>query len=279
MHIPKTAGTTLGCIMVRQYGRKSVFSCHPDRNLLGCTPEDFKQLSAEERLRYNVVWGHFDFGLERDIEEPSTYITMLREPVDRAISHYYYARKRKDHYLHKKITSEKLKVKEYIVNGISQEMDNGQTRMLVKKGGWDIPFGELPLEFLEQAKQNLQENFAVVGTTERFDETLVLAKEIFGWTMPLYLRWNIGDTPARRANLSSNVVEAIYQHNALDVELHRYANELMDQLIAKEVPYFKLKLVLFRTLNRLYTQFFKVSRSFPKSWREKLDRRFFQIIR
>lgn len=278
VHIPKTAGTTFGSIMVRQYGRKNIYACHPDPSVVGRTPEDFKQMPVEERLRYRVVRGHFGYGMHETIGEPAIYVTVLREPLDRAVSHFHYARKRKDHYLHNKIVSENLGLKEYVVNGISLEMDNGQTRMLVGPEGETTPFGECPPEFLERAKQNLREHFAVVGTSERFDETLVVAKEILGWSMPLYMSWNVSHNRMKREDVPPAVAEAIYQHNSMDVELYRYVDELLDELIAKRVRFFQLKLAWFRLLNRLYTQFFKLSRSFPKPWQEKLDRHFFKLI-
>jgi len=264
--------------MVRQYGRNHIFACHPDPSVVGNTPEDFKQLPVDERLRYQVVRGHFGFGLHRAIGEPSTYVTVVRDPVDRAISHFHYARKRSDHYLHEQVVAGDLGLKEYVLNGISIEMDNGQTRMLASRGGYTTPFGECSPELLEQAKANLREHFAIVGTSERFDETLVVAQEILGWSLPLYLSWNVSQNRLKREELTPDVVEAIYQQNALDRELYRYVDELLDELIAKHVRFFRLKLLTFRLLNWLYARFFKLSRSFPKSWQDKLDRHFFKLI-
>lgn len=280
VHIPKTAGTTLGAILVRLYGRDHVFTCHPDPKVLGVTPQDFKQMPPEEQLQYQVMRGHFGFGIHKTFrEEPSTYITVLREPVDRAVSHYYYARGLTSHYLHQKIVDENLSLQDYVTSGICLEMDNGQTRLLIEKGGYTTPFGECPPEFLEQAKQNLREHFAVVGTSERFDETLVLAQTILKWSPPVYLSWlNVGRDRMKREQVPPDVVTAIQQCNALDMELYDYVNKLLDTLIAKHVRFFQLKLFWFRTLNGLYQQFFKFSRSFPKAWQEKLDRRFFKLV-
>jgi hypothetical protein len=48
-------------------------------------------------------------------------------------------------------------------------------------------------ETLERAIRNLR-SCAVVGLTERFDETLLIAKKTFGWRMPFYENFNVTST-------------------------------------------------------------------------------------
>ena len=48
------------------------------------------------------------------------------------------------------------------------------------------PFGEVTDEMLEQAKHNLRDDIVYFGLTERFDESLVLAKRRLGFRSILY---------------------------------------------------------------------------------------------
>jgi len=278
IHIPKTAGTTLSFILEQHYGPEHVFACHPERWVSGKTPEDFKDLPAQEREQYQVIRGHFVFGIHENLRDLFTYVAVFREPVDRVVSHYYYARRRKDHYLHKRIVAENLSLKDYVAKGLSVEMDNGQTRMVVGQAGLEVPFGECPPEFLETAKHNLKTYFGAVGTSERFDDMLVLLKEQFGWSMPFYINWKVTQNRPNQADISPDVVKVIHQYNAIDLEIHRYANELLDELIAKHVRFFKLKLFVFKLLNRLYGYGFRLSRKLPKSLQANLDKHLFKLV-
>jgi len=277
VHIPKTAGTTLGSLIARQYNVDNIFFCHPERSVTGKTPEDFQLLPLEDRLKYKVISGHLSFGLHERLDDPCTYIAVLRDPVDRAISHYYYVRKRKDHYLHDKVMSENLTLEEYVTKGVTLEMDNGQTRMLVGDMGYATPFGECPPEFLEQAKRNIREKFAVIGTSERFDETLLVAKKVLGWSMPLYISWKVTRDRPKRQEISPEVAEAIRQQNTLDIELYQYVDELLDEMLAKHVKFLGLKLAWFRFLNRLYVKFHDFAVTLPGPIHRYLAKHFFKL--
>lgn len=276
MHIPKTAGTTLGYyIFGRQYGFDQIFSCHPEKWVTGYVPGDFKHLSLEQRAAFQVVRGHYWYGIHQDIPDPFAYVAVLRDPVDRVISHYSYARRRKDHYLHKRIVEENLSLKEYVEKGLSVELDNGQIRMLVGDEGIQAPYGECPAEFVDRAKQHIAEHFAVIGTSERFDETLILLKELFNWSMPFYINMKVSQNRATSSDFPPDVIEAIKKHNGLDLEIYQYADQRLTELIQAHVRFFRLKLMTFRLLNRLYGWLYHVSRNFPKRIRERLDNSLF----
>src|SRR5438874_1730089 len=94
LHIPKTGGSTLSKILERQYPRAQTLTLD-DQKIA-----QFKTLPVAERGRYCLVKGHLHFGLHHFIPRPSTYITLLREPVERVLSFYHYARSTPDHYLY-----------------------------------------------------------------------------------------------------------------------------------------------------------------------------------
>ncbi len=87
-------------------------------------------------------------------------------------------------------------------------------------------------ELLDQAKENLRSHFAVVGTTERFNETLVLLKRRLGWNKEIvsYPRNATAGRPAS-ASLPPETIRAIRLRNELDFELWEFASQLMDEMI------------------------------------------------
>jgi hypothetical protein len=91
------------------------------------------------------------------------------------------------------------------------------------------PYDPLPSDALEQAKRNLEERFAYVGTTERFPELLALMNLELGWPTVAYRRSNAN--PARRApgDLPPETLALVEERNALDRELHAHAGALLDE--------------------------------------------------
>jgi len=251
LHIPKAAGSTLNQIIQRQYGPEAAFSVYVgDEEIRGVV----NQLPAERKRLLRVLGGHMSFGLHELLPQPSTYMTILREPVDRLISFFYYVLRSPDNDHHHLVTSRQLTLKEYILSGMLP--DNGQTRRLA---GIDQPSRRAPLndppcstDHLQIAKRNLQKYFAVVGLSERFDETLLLLKRTLGWRTPFYVKTNVTRDRLSREDIPEDTLRVLREHTALDVELYEYAQQLFQEQIRQQGPGFARELATFKLLNRLY---------------------------
>ncbi len=84
LHIPKCGGATLQSIIRRHLSKAETFITVPPWEkskalLLG--------LTEYQRNSIKFLTGHFSYGIHEAIPSPATYITMLRNPVDRIISH------------------------------------------------------------------------------------------------------------------------------------------------------------------------------------------------
>ena len=110
LHIPKVGGTTVNRIIDRQYKPNTIYRVRDDdsrhKRIQDCVDE-FKLLPSSEKEEIEVVMGHMGFGIHNFLPQPSVYITMLRDPVERVISYYYYVLRTSNHYLYQKVTSEK----------------------------------------------------------------------------------------------------------------------------------------------------------------------------
>lgn len=245
LHIPKAGGTTLGEYVYNQsrvpedsdegllnagvlfipYG----FFKEPDLQV----PEYIRPMLGRGDLR--AVVGHFWFGVHEHIRRPWTYVTLLRDPVERVVSLYHYLK-----------LEERMSLDEFAASPPFKEADNDQVRRIA---GADPEIGGCTPAMLDAAKENLRRHFSVVGVTERFGETLVLLNRRLGWTKEVasYPR-NVN--PARRPtdSLPQSTIDAIRARNALDVELHRFASAWMDQAIAAEGPSFRDDLARYRAL-------------------------------
>jgi hypothetical protein len=177
LHIPKAGGQTLGEYIYNHC--RAVESRADDALNAGVAylnygfikepglvvPEHVQRLLGRRDLR--AVIGHFCFGLHEHVARPSAYVTLLREPLERVVSLYYYAR-----------LNVSLSLDEFIRAPPFKEVDNDQTRRLA---GADPAIGGCTRETLHAAQDNLRRHFAVVGLVERFEETLALLRLKFGW--------------------------------------------------------------------------------------------------
>jgi hypothetical protein len=92
-HIPKTAGSTLRIVLWNQFGAGHVV--HTNMRDPGPRTEELRQRILTGRpLR--AISSHIGYGLHERLPGDLRYahITMLRHPLDRTLSHYYYALER-----------------------------------------------------------------------------------------------------------------------------------------------------------------------------------------
>lgn len=249
VHIPKAAGTTLHRIIDRQYPRRDVFSMPGYRHHEAL--QEFRDLSPEERARYRFVKGHFPFGLHEIIPRPCTYITVLRDPLDRVSSLYWFARHLHHHYLHEPIVSRNMTLEDFLASDLSPEIDNGMTKMI---SGECTPYGGCTREHFEKALANLEAHFSVVALAERFDESLILMRRRFGWGCPLYVRENVTTQRPRDVKPSERARAIFAEHNRWDLALYEHGVRLFEEAVRREGEAFQRELARFQMLNRPYGQ-------------------------
>jgi hypothetical protein len=220
LHVPKTAGATLTVILVRHYPQEATFLIGgPGRPTL----KDFEALPLHERARFTCLAGHVAFGVHRLLPGPARYITMLRDPVDRLVSLYYYVRETPEHPMHERLIRERVTLEEF-VRSIPPD---AQVRLVS-----GAPHrGPTTREMLERARQNLRERFVAFGLAERFDESLLLFARVLGWGNLYSRRQNVTRARPVRSTLASSTVAMIEEHNVLDRELYTFASEAFEPML------------------------------------------------
>ena len=223
IHIPKTAGTTLNRIIEWQYSPLSIYTIEPYR--IRATVERFKHLSEQRRRRLQVVRGHLFYGIHEFLPQGATYITMLRDPVTRFLSSYYFILRRPLHPMHRKLKKERLGVEDFI--RLTPHRQNLQCRFIAGSENGEIRDGQV----LGVAKENLTRSFSVIGLCERFEESLVLMAITFGWKVPFYENRKVSKT---RPMVEPRLVDLIKEHNRLDVELYEFGKKLFAENLYKK---------------------------------------------
>jgi hypothetical protein len=246
LHIQKTAGTTIHRIIERYYPLESIYFF----DAFTYTYEHFLSIGEAGRAKIRMLRGHMVFGPHEHLPQPSTYFTVLRDPIERVISHYYHVRRDSNHPYHDLLVSNDMDLKEYLESEVHLGMTDFQTRVLAGGKWHDSEYGKCPEEALEVAKENFREHFAVVGLMERFDETLLLLRRAFGWRDIFYVPQNVSARRPRRDELPPNVLEAVVEANQVDVKLYQYVKTLFDEQVRRQGPSFKMEVWAFRLLNR-----------------------------
>ncbi len=263
MHVPKTGGLTFGDIMLREYGRERfeiVSGRGPERREAilrfletgGPPPPDlphggsiqrFREFPPQRRAELRAIMGHFEFGLHEAVERPATYVTLLRDPIDRALSSYQH-----------RVVRQRfaLGLAEYIRSERDRTIQNAQVRRIAGLRAWDRP---PDAEALATAKRHVEEHFSVVGLTERFDETVLLTARLFGWRKPAYRRQNEGRARPRREDLAPDLVSILERSNELDLELLEFARERFTRQLDASGVDVKRELAGLRRRNSVYRWF------------------------
>lgn len=242
LHVPKAAGTTLQEIIVRQYpgGKGFRFTGAPERE------REFLAMSDAERAAYDVLTGHVAYGIHRHVPGSPVYVTMLRDPVERIISHYYFVLRKPDHYLHDLVAGGRMSLRDYVERRASIELDNDQTRYFVEQPRPTDRFVPITPDLLERAKRNLERGFAVVGLAERFDESLVLMQGAFGWLDVTYERRNVTEDRPGRHQIDDATLAVIRDVNRFDAELYEFAVRLFERRVESLGDAFDDRLRVFR---------------------------------
>ena len=247
LHIPKTAGTSFLDVLKRVYPTDGVYEIYGE---ISDRIEKLQALPELERRKINCLSGHYKFGLHEDLPGSATYVTFLRDPVERVISHYYYVRRFPGHRLNSAITEDGVSLRGYV--DLDPELSNGQVRMIAD-GEDDTPQDEL----LEQALQNLQNRFPVIGITERFDTSVTVMSHCFDWPSASVYYWkrNVSSSRPSVQEIDPDVRQYIESKNQVDRALYERASEWLDEHVEKMGADFRLQLWRMRVISRVYSKY------------------------
>ncbi|MGF1535239.1 MAG: sulfotransferase family 2 domain-containing protein [Elainellaceae cyanobacterium] len=244
LHIPKAAGTTMANILTDHYGSEASYRTkkHAFKNI--------QTMPEAQRRQLRLIYGHMPFGIHQYLPQPSAYVTLLRHPIERVVSHYYFVLKSPSHPGYP-VAQAARSVAEYVGCGLQKQTNNVQTRHLSGVSG-TVGFDECTSKHLQQAKHNLDAAFVVAGTSEQFDATLLLLGQRLGWSPSPYPRLNVNPQRPKREQLSPRAIALIERYNALDLELYHHVQARLQQQIAAQGSAFQQALEAFQQNNLRY---------------------------
>jgi hypothetical protein len=225
LHLPKTAGTTLNRLIEWEYRLSEMYSVDPV--LFQWSAAHMRKLPLPRLRKTRMFKGHMLFGLHQTLPQSSTYITVLRDPVERVLSAFYFMRSYKLHPLYWKLRREKWTIDEFVER---LTRDNVQCK-IIAGADYHAPCTEA---ISEKASQHLSQYFSVVGLSERFEESLALMKLRFGWQLKSYSSFNVTRTRPKKGDLSSTTLDLIRERNRFDIALYQHAATLFEAAVSKQ---------------------------------------------
>ena len=224
LHLPKAAGTTLNRLIEWEYPLFEIYSIDPV--FFRWSWAHLQRLSEKRLKRTRVFKGHMLFGLHEILPQPATYITVLREPVDRVVSAFYFMRNYKLHPLYWKFRLENWSLEDFVRRS---PRENVQCK-IIAGAEYEEP---CTAEICERAKENLVRYFSVAGLSERFEESLALMKLRFGWKLERYSNFNVTRVRPKKGDLPRSTLDLIAEKNSFDVALYELAAKAFQTAIDK----------------------------------------------
>lgn len=214
LHVPKTAGTTVNRLIEWEYPVLQMYSVDPV--LFTWSSNHLHKLSPKRLQSIHMFKGHMLFGLHRILPQPATYITVLRDPIDRVLSAFYFMRTYKLHPLYWKFRRENWTLEDFVNRS---PRTNVQCK-IIAGAEYEAPCTE---EICATAMENIERHFSVVGLSERLEESLALMKLRFGWKLESYSSFNITKARPKKRDLSQSTIDLIVEKNSYDVALYDFA--------------------------------------------------------
>jgi hypothetical protein len=241
LHIPKTGGTTLQEFVASQFPESSILPAHLWSALL-------KQ-NRQNICEYSFIWGHFYSYLDRYVPCGLRYITVLRHPIERALSHYCHIIRESSHYLHMRAVSLRdfsgflrdpitaTAITNFQVRSLTASFDPVSIAESMSVPQLDALALEETLETttpstpdhvsVDHALHRLKQ-MCFVGITERMTESVAMLCRTFNWAPPLQFRTlNVNDSRLNWSELCADDRDLLMQLNAEDFKLYACANELL----------------------------------------------------
>jgi len=241
LHIPKSAGTSVTRVLDNYFNKSSILPYQTWNQLLPNLPIEFSN--------FELIRGHFGYGLYKILNKKPVYLTMLRNPIERTISQYHHIRM--DPHTNNWVDEDFLKPSDALSDLLNDKEKrklfvNTQCRYLALDIDVNSIVGEhkerflydtcnefispdiTNVDLLNSAKDRLS-NFEFFGLQERFEESLMLLYYTFSLKpiapLPRDMMWR---GRPRQKDLSDSVINLIKNCTSLDSHLYEFAVKIFE---------------------------------------------------
>tara|TARA_R110000824_G_C15210760_1_gene676589 strand:- start:2370 stop:3071 length:702 start_codon:yes stop_codon:yes gene_type:complete len=213
LHVPKAAGTSINTLLKNHSN-----TCFVNNGNVAASVADVLRSNILEYEYTQALSGHFCYGIHKDINRQSTYTAILRNPVDRVLSLFFYALKTPFHYKHKEL-SEKVKtlgLSETLLDFIrtNKEANNNQVSQLS-----GIKVKKYSNKELDIATENIAKDFMSVGSFNYLNKYVEDLAHQMGWKKEIRVPNENANNTKPVDEIGQNVIDEIEELNQFDKKL------------------------------------------------------------
>lgn len=223
IHVMKTAGTTFVAHLDRIFPPEQVYpnDCYPGSPAARYIRVPLlAELTAEQRAGIRLYRGHLPM-FAADIVGADHMLTLLREPIDRAISHLLHAARLTPRFEGRSL--EAVYEDEMQHRGFFVDHQVKQFALRADDGAKSNMFHlTIDEDRFRLAVENL-ERLSVLGLTERWDEFLAELSRRFGWAFHPLDAMQVNPGPRE---IPAALRRRIIDDNAADIEFYEVARKL-----------------------------------------------------
>ncbi|HRX60750.1 MAG TPA: Wzt carbohydrate-binding domain-containing protein [Candidatus Competibacter sp.] len=222
-HIYKAGGTTLERVFQKILGHENVTFGLVDR----------AQNAIKQYHNYAMITGHFWFAPNEKLDTNRYYLTMLRHPVDRILSHYFFAKNdvsARGGNLAIEL-AKTMSLDEYVFSNqsqISEIIENFQTHhyLQIEWNGSDQLTDDTQLELAKKALLH----YKLAGVFHQLTEFIdVLCYECRWPVVREIPRVNITSKRPKLSEIDKKIIRRLEELNQLDIALYEYATRMFNE--------------------------------------------------
>ncbi len=193
----------------------SYFLCRTADNMAYLKTIDSETLTKAD---YSITYS--SYGIHKGYNRKCEYVTIIREPMDRAQSFYYWIKTKfpEEHSLRK--LAEKLTFTEFHKNLVP---NNFMTLMI--SGMWyECLYNDK--NALQKAIENIKNSYAIIATLEKYNAFIAGLEKMTGWSHQGDIeKQHVNSTRKRIESLTENEINIIKNHDPLDYDLYAYLKD------------------------------------------------------
>lgn len=264
MHIPKTSGTSINHFIAKNYYFDK-HNFHTEYTNL----YNFMKAPDQQVNQWKFITGHYNWFITNRIKNKYNSFTIMREPIDQAISWYKQNKKIYSKKNYQQSQTQQLEENRYAIERFSEStftfskyikdpffikyhILNFQSKYI---GGDDQiinSFCELPLNIQHKNCTERIKDFTFIGMQDQFEKSLWLLCYQYGWKPPKKIpKLNTSEDKEIRANLSEEEVLYLKRVLSLDYKLYNIAKKLFNKKV-KGLTYKKVLRKYQKNMNSNY---------------------------
>lgn len=216
--MPKAGGTSLDSVLEKVYGDKLLIG-HPIVGWPQKWPDDFVRLIQTDGYKYDAFSGHITYGVHELFRRPATYISTVRDPIDRFESYFNFVKHWKIHHHHE--LAKDMTISEFFAfleERKDIELYNLQCLLICGKKNF------------ETAAEMVRDKFLAVLPLSRFEKSVHLLAKKLQWPAVTVPRHNATEHKIGIGELTRAQRNSLIEGNRDDAKLVAFCESHIERL-------------------------------------------------